>query len=276
MIYAKHGNLIRFIYLTLAVWWFVVTLGGRLAEKTKVVLCYHGVLARQKERFKWQMAGISAQATFYEKRKGGSQHHNGRFPKVCVTFDDAFANLLDNALPVLEKYCIPATVFAVPGNLGEIPCWKMLANHSESYEKTMTADQLVSLSKNHLIKIGSHTLTHSNLVEILPQQAIAELADSKGQLEALLGYAVEELALPYGAYNAAVLTMAQEAGYKRVYSLDPKPVDLEASGAVIGRFSMSPDVWKIEFMLTCAGAYAWLRPWRRFVRQVRLLYRFRK
>lgn len=277
MIYAKHGNIVRFIYLALAVGWFVVTLGGRLAGKTKVVLCYHSILTKQKERFEWQMARIFARATVYENKKGGSSHHNRRFPKVWITFDDAFTNLLDNALPVLEKYCVPAIVFAVAGNLGETPRWKMPVGHPESSEKTMTADQLISISKNPLIKIGSHTLTHPNLVEISPEQAITELADSKQQLEALLGCSVEELALPHGAYNQAVLTMAQEAGYKRVYTLDSKPVDIESGDVTIGRFSMSPDVWKIEFILTCHGAYAWLRPWRRFIHQVRgLIHRFRK
>lgn len=187
MIYAKQGNLVRFIYLSLAIGWFVVTLGGRLAGKTKVVLCYHGILPKQKERFRWQMAGIFAQATCDENKKDISRHHKKRFSKVCVTFDDAFANLLDNALPVLEKYCIPATVFAVPGNLGETPRWKMSVGHSESNEKTMTADQLASIGKHPLIKIGSHTVTHPNLVEILPEQAKTELSDSKQQLEALLG-----------------------------------------------------------------------------------------
>lgn len=276
MKYRKHSTLLRVLYLLVAMVGYLYIYFRKKDISSSVILCYHGIPQTDKSVFEWQIkhaASCAAQVSSDAKEVDVcSQKKN-----VCFTFDDAFANLLDNALPVLEKYCVSATVFAVLGNLGETPRWKISANHPESYEKTMTADQLVSLSKHPLIKIGSHTLTHPDLVEISPQQARTELADSKRQLEALLGCLVEELALPHGAYNEAVLAMAMEVGYKRVYSLDPKLVDLESSGAVIGRFSMSPDVWKIEFMLTCAGAYAWLSPWRRFIRQVRSLpYRFRK
>ena len=276
MIYNKHGNLVRFIYLAFACVWFVLTCGGRLTGKTRVVLCYHGILPNQKERFQWQMARIAVPATFAENKKYDLRYHDKRYPKVCITFDDAFENLWENALPILEQFRIPAVIFAVAGNLGEKPCWKMPTHHPESGENTMKAYQLASLNKRPLFKIGSHTVTHPNLVEISPEQALTELTDSKQQLERLLGCSVEEFALPHGAYNEAVLAMAQEAGYKRIYTLDPKTIDLESDVAIIGRFSMSPDIWKIEFILTCAGAYAWLRPWRGLIRQVRgLIWRFR-
>lgn len=241
-----------------------------------IVLCYHGIPQTAKSIFERQ---IKHAASYAMQISTDAKQVNicPQKKSVCFTFDDAFANLLDNALPVLEKYRIPAIIFAVAGNLGEKPCWKMPVGHPESNERTMTADQLVSLNKNSLIKIGSHTLTHPDLTAISRDQVKAELVESKRRLETLMGYAVEDIALPYGAYNQAVLTMAQDAGYKRVYTLDSKPVDLESGKAVIGRFSMSPDVWKIEFILTCGEAYAWLRLWRRFVRQVReLIYRFRK
>lgn len=266
MIYAKHGNLVRFIYLALATGYYVVTLGGRLVGKTRIVLCYHGILPKQIERFKWQMGKISAQATFDKNKKGDSRHHNGLFSKVCITFDDAFANLLDNALPVIKKYHIPATIFAVTGNLGDTPKWAISANHPEAGEKTMTSEQLVMLSKNPLIRIGSHTQTHPDLSKLPLDQVLWELTESKKNLEQLLDKPIEDLALPHGAYNEEVLHIAQEVGYKRIYTLEPKLVEEGQKMGVLGRFSMSPDVWPIEFYLTCAGAYSWLFPFRRFVK----------
>ncbi|CAN5640907.1 N/A [soil metagenome] len=41
---------------------------------------------------------------------------------VAVTFDDAYEDVLTEALPVLERYGIPATVFAVSDGLGS-PFW---------------------------------------------------------------------------------------------------------------------------------------------------------
>lgn len=247
-LYAKRGIIVRIIYLLIAFAYYV--LWGFTRKQVQLVLCYHGIRAEQKDRFEWQIKRLKTKLIKRSNATTGTC--------ICITFDDAFDNLLNNALPVLEYYHIPATIFAVAGNLGETPHWKMPPGHPESNEKTMTADQLISLSKNPLIKIGSHTLTHPDLTAISYDQVRIELADSKQKLEMLLGYSVEDLALPHGAYNQAVLTMALDAGYKRIYTLDPQPVDLMSNNSVIGRFSMSPEAWKVEFILTCAGAYSWL------------------
>jgi len=130
-----------------------------------VVLCYHGIFSRQKERFRRQMAHIHSRAVRIDD---SSEHgiHAGKCLKVYLTFDDAFANLLDNALPVMEQYQISSVIFAVADNLGCEPRWQLSAEHPESNESTITAEQLESLTKNSLIRIGSHTLTHPDLKKI--------------------------------------------------------------------------------------------------------------
>jgi peptidoglycan/xylan/chitin deacetylase (PgdA/CDA1 family) len=50
-----------------------------------------------------------------------------RSDSVVVTFDDGYADLIDVALPVLEHYRIPATVFVVSGYLGREFWWDQLA-----------------------------------------------------------------------------------------------------------------------------------------------------
>jgi len=252
--YSRKGTAVRLIYLIFSLGWAVLTGFGRFRKKGVVVLCYHGISAGQKERFAWQMSRIWSR---------------GNGCCVEVTFDDAFANLQDNAIPVIKQYQLPATVFAVAENLGGIPRWQMPASHPEREEKIMTAEQLTALCNNGLIKIGSHTMTHPDLTSVPAEQIKCELRDSRTKLETMLGRPVEDLALPHGAYNQAVLNAAKEAGYKNIFTLDPKVVDPEAGDDIVGRFSMSPEAWKIEFVLTCAGMYAWLGPWRKVVRRIR-------
>ncbi|MBN1764017.1 MAG: polysaccharide deacetylase family protein [Sedimentisphaerales bacterium] len=267
--YARHGILVRISYF-LCAWisWLLIEISSLFSRKT-IILCYHGIASDQAGRFQEQMIRLG------KRLKKGSKFW--AFPSVRITFDDAFENLLENAVPVLDRYQIPAVIFAVPGNLGRRPGWAISPEHPEASESIMTSDQLVTLSRNSLVSIGSHTLTHPDLTAISSDQVRAELLDSKRQLETLLGCPVEDLALPHGRYNDDVLTIAQDVGYKRIYTLDPRPVDFESNDTIMGRFSMSPDVWKYEFMLTCAGAYVWLSPWRWFIRRVRnLIIRSRK
>jgi peptidoglycan/xylan/chitin deacetylase (PgdA/CDA1 family) len=251
-VYGGNNVLIRILYILVAMAGYVLTAGGRLRCNKAVVLCYHGVLPKQREQFKRQMARLSG--------------CGGRSPKVFITFDDAFENLLDNALPLLNEFRIPAIVFAVPGNFGQSPKWSIAAEHPEYNEKVMTEQQLKSISSD-LIKIGSHTQTHPNLSTLSGEDVRWELTESKKNLEKLLDGPVEDLALPHGAYNTEVLRIAQEAGYKRIYTLEPKMVRESQEMGVIGRFSTSPDVWRIEFYLTCAGAYSWLFPFRKLLKK---------
>jgi len=255
-VYSKRGILLRLIYLVFAVCWYALTVGGRIGRCSLIVLYYHGIPAGMRDRFDWQIRKLSEwkSSTSCTVRKCRKGIHRG----IHVTFDDAFANLMENALPILEQYQIPATIFAVADNLGCLPRWEMPYGHPESTERTMTAGQLVAVSKNPLIRIGSHTLTHPDLTRIRPDQLKTELIGSKHRLEELLGKPIEDLSLPFGSYNIEVLTIAREAGYKRVYTVDARPANPMSQEPVMGRFAMSTDVWKIEFILTCAGAYSWL------------------
>jgi len=269
-IYAQKGLLIRLIYLVLAALWYGVTGAGRRFGRHRLVLCYHGINAAQRDRFRKQMLYLRNHAV---PGKMSMHPHHVRLrkgPEIEMTFDDAFENLIDNAIPVLVEFQIPATVFAVPGNLGRTPKWAISPDHPESRETVMTAEQLVKLSQNPLIRIGSHTMTHPNLATLTAEKVREELAESKQQLELLLGHSVEDLALPHGAFNEMVLQIAHQAGYKRIYTLEPKVMPhVEMQDGVIGRFSMSPDAWPIEFMLTFAGAYSWLMSVRRTVQFIR-------
>ncbi|MEM1440767.1 MAG: polysaccharide deacetylase family protein [Verrucomicrobiota bacterium] len=47
---------------------------------------------------------------------------------TCLTFDDGYLDVFENALPILEKYEVPATVFVTTGNLGQPFWWDRLAS----------------------------------------------------------------------------------------------------------------------------------------------------
>ncbi len=272
--YAKHGRAVRLAYLVAAVVWWVGTGFGRWGRGSVAVLCYHGVTAAQRPRFRWQMSRIARRAIGVDDLSRATAARRGS-PRVCVTFDDAFACLLQNALPITCALRIPVTVFAVTGNLGQAPRWSMAAGHPDAAETVMTAAEVRSAVREFGCRFGSHTVIHKPLTFLPAPAAHAEMAESKAALESMLGVPVVDLAFPYGAYDNAAVMDARSLDYARLYTLDPCCYPHVPPLGVVGRFSMSPDASPVEFLLTCAGAYAWLYPWRRLVNRWRAWLRDR-
>lgn len=261
------GVIRKAVYTAVALVCWVFTFGGAVRKRRVVVLCYHGVRDSQRSAFERQMRALRGRCVSSHELP---QSRPGRgVPKVLLTFDDAFANLIDNAMPALRSNNLPAAIFAVSDNLGAPPRWSMPDDHPERSERTMTAEELADVANVSGITIGSHTHTHPRLSDIPRELLVRELEESRAQLEAIIHKPVRELALPHGAWSPAVIDAARAGGYEKIYTLEH---DLEPSGLgpnMIGRFSMSPDVSLLQFRLTIDGAYCWLGAFRRMVNRHR-------
>ena len=117
---------------------------------------------------------------------------------VVVTFDDGFDSMVDNALPVLQKYDIPSTVFVLSDCIVDTNDWM----HSRGFprRKLLSRPQLIEL-KNAGVCIGSHTRTHPRLTDITQNMIDDEIGSSKKILEDMLGSEVAYFAYPFGLYN---------------------------------------------------------------------------
>ncbi len=270
----RRGILVRIIYVLVAlIWWIVERLmcHGTRRNREVVVLCYHGVHATQRDRFSWQMRQIASR-TIGAKMLSDAIDGQCIPRRVCVTFDDGFSNLLDNAMPILQELGIPAVVFPVVANLGQTPKWEMSLHHPDLREQVMSREEIVSAHRDYLCRIGSHTRTHPCLTRLSLPEVNRELGESKIELERITDAPIEDLALPYGSYDERILNRAMAKGYKRIFTLDPCVYVGQSSPSVIGRFLMSPDAWRIEFLLTCAGAYTWLGAWRSALHRVHAVF----
>ncbi len=117
---------------------------------------------------------------------------------VAVTFDDGFVSTFEQAMPVLAKYRIPATMFIVANRIDGDNDWM----HARGMPRRslMDADQIREMHAAG-IEIGSHTLNHARLPEISQEQKVREITESKTVLEDLLSAPVNHFAYPYGLYD---------------------------------------------------------------------------
>jgi len=123
-------------------------------------------------------------------------------PLVTITFDDSIASQYTNGLPVLQKYGLNGTFYAITGDID-------VCDPDVSSICYMTRDQLKALSTAGN-EIGSHTVTHPDLTTLTHDQIVSEMSQSKSTLEQWLGKSVTDFAAPYGHINGEVQADSQQ------------------------------------------------------------------
>jgi len=128
---------------------------------------------------------------------------------VTITFDDGYRDNLTHALPVLQRYDFPATVYLVAERVGESAVWD--APHGE---------QLPLLTWNEIrqmqaagVEFGSHTRTHAALDTLDAEQARWELCTSREIIADNLNAPPVTIAYPYEQFTGQTQTIAAQCGY---------------------------------------------------------------
>lgn len=279
-----------------------------------VILMYHRIA--QDELDPWKLCvspqNFAAQMEFIHRRRRLmrlaaliEQLERGQCPRgaVVVTFDDGYRDNLYSALPVLEAFAVPATVFCTAGYVGsdqtfwwdrlaslllgpeQLPAvlaleagsehervdlridlgiaarynaadrasdrrrqrdddpasarlrfyrevWAWLrplinADRAAALEqlaqwsaadggdapRPLTREQALTLAASPLIEIGAHSMTHAALSTLSPAAQHHEIAQSKAQLEALVGQPVKSFAYPFGDQSADTAALVRAAGF---------------------------------------------------------------
>lgn len=129
-----------------------------------------------------------------------------------ITFDDGYLNNLRNALPVLQRFGFSSTCYVVADLLGRTNAWD--AEHGIAQVPLMNAADLRAWIAGGQ-EVGSHTSTHSRLTTLDGAKLRGEVVGSRQALERMLKLpgGVKHFCYPYGAYNAASVQAAVDAGY---------------------------------------------------------------
>jgi peptidoglycan/xylan/chitin deacetylase (PgdA/CDA1 family) len=207
------------------------------------------------ERFEAHLAIIARIAKPMRLADAARSLRTGNVPSraVVVTFDDGYAGNLHVALPLLERYAVPATIFITSGNRGGEFWWDRLVRlrpqdpasgdfyalavkleslgHTEREEalrqlelrssptaaepihRSLTITEMQQLAASPLIDIGAHGVTHQPLPTLTVQEQQVEIGRSRQDLEELLHSEVVSFAYPHGALTPQTSTLVEKAGY---------------------------------------------------------------
>jgi peptidoglycan/xylan/chitin deacetylase (PgdA/CDA1 family) len=112
---------------------------------------------------------------------------------IVITFDDAYVNQMELALPLLEKYDLKATFFVPLAYLGKTDEW------NTATLDIMNAAQLNSLD-SRIIELGYHSFYHNKYSELSKTEieedcrlCIESVSENKLPISAVLAY-------PYGNF----------------------------------------------------------------------------
>lgn len=237
-----------------------------------VVLCYHGVTdGPPPHRLAVDLKALErhVRSVLWRRYSPGSAADvlDGRRRLLHVTFDDAFRSV-ELALPVLETFGVPVTVFACtmladggrPLNVPELV--EEVRDDPIAYS-TMNWDALRALVERG-VEVGSHTVAHARLTHLADDELERELNDSRAQLEDELRRPCRFLAYPYGELDDRVRSAAQRAGYDAAFALQVRRSKIDPYA--LPRIDLYRDDNLARAVLRTSGAY---RPLSAALRRVR-------
>ena len=184
---------------------------------------------------------------------------------VAITFDDGFVDNYELAVPILEKYRFPATVFLISSLLNgrrkaTVYPW------SRGY---LRIGQAREMKASGLIQFGCHSATHPNL-RGLPREVLQEeTLHAKHRLEDDLDCSIELFAYPFGTYGTwdqKVLEAVDSAGFEGAFTTIFGINTPETSRLLLKRSRISWCDQLQDFGRILRGAYDWYAHIQRFQR----------
>lgn len=124
-----------------------------------------------------------------------------------LTFDDGYRTTYDEALPVLQRYDMTASVFLTTGETRPTaPSDRLPPSEGQPM---LNWHEIRELHRSG-INVGAHTCTHPDLTRLPTERIEAEIVNSKAIIEDMLGVPVHSFAYPYGRYDPRSREIAQQ------------------------------------------------------------------
>ena len=129
---------------------------------------------------------------------------------VCITFDDGYVNVAENAAPILSELGWPATVFVPTAYVGRENEWDRPNGHP--ILPIMDWRRLRELS-NQGWEMSGHTRTHPHLNQLSREASLDEMRGGKADLESNVRMVVRTFCYPYGSLPDDGPDLCRKAGF---------------------------------------------------------------
>jgi peptidoglycan/xylan/chitin deacetylase (PgdA/CDA1 family) len=180
-----------------------------------LVLTYHSISGEggptsiPPATFAMQMAAL-AEAGYRSVRLGafldwhdGNDESPGDDRRALITFDDAFADFANEAVPILNRHGFSALVFVPTLQLGDVEAWQGANRPPRRLMDWETVRKLAGEG----FEFGGHSRTHADLTRLDAAPCEIEIAGCAEDLAERLGAPTASFAAPYGRVSPNVVTM---------------------------------------------------------------------
>jgi peptidoglycan/xylan/chitin deacetylase (PgdA/CDA1 family) len=180
-----------------------------LIGKTPIVIMYHsighpgGFSNISEKRFEEHVRWISRNCKVVET--DDILPISGNKKKVALTFDDGLSSFYENAIPIIKKYNVPATLFILSEMVKKNTKTKterIIKKRLSTPEEIMGREEIFEIKKEKIITIGSHTATHPKLPKLESEKdVIEEVKGSKVDIENEMDVDITCFSYPHSKYD---------------------------------------------------------------------------
>lgn len=183
-------------------------IGTVIADKRSKYIYYHDIHSDKRYTDMSTPAELFLQHIQIIKEEGFEIVSEITKPKgqIAIGFDDGFRGLYENFNLFIHND-IPVTLFIVVDYLNK--------------HEYVSSPEIKKMLDSGLLTIGSHTLSHKDLILRPNNDIIDEIRASKNSLEAMFKVTINSICFPRGRFSDFVEKQCLRAGYTLLFSSIP-------------------------------------------------------